>query len=224
MHIGIVSATTKEIEPTLHYLMDQWNSISLMNFQKGDKLVFPLVTGIGSTAMAFALARFQSMQKLDFMIHLGIAGSYQSHYEIGELREVISERWGDLGAEEADGSFLDSFELNLIQPDRFPFQESVIRNEQSVFASNLPVSSGLTVNAASGWNHSIELRKNKYNADLESMEGVGLFYACRMLDLPFLSIRAISNLVEPRNKNNWNTDLAIRNLNNYAIEFLKKWA
>jgi nucleoside phosphorylase len=30
--------------------------------------------------------------------------------------------------------------------------------------------------------------------------------------IPFLAVRAVSNIVEPRNRNNWNIGLAIDNL------------
>lgn len=221
MHIGVLSATTQEIEPVLQYLLNNWNSISLMNFQKSEKLVFPLVTGIGSTSIAFALARFQSIQKMDFVLHLGVSGSFDAQIKNGELLEVVSEQWGDLGAEEADGNFLDAFELNLMEPNRIPFARGIIHNLQSRYSSQLKPCKGLTVNSVTGTQKNADLRKLKFGASLESMEGMGLFYACRMLDLPFMSIRAVSNPIGPRNKELWDLPLAIKNLNDYAIEFLE---
>ena len=45
------------------------------------------------------------------------------------------------------------------------------------------------------------------------MEGASVFKVCEELDVSCMQIRAISNNVEIRNKDNWDIDLAIRNLN-----------
>ena len=53
------------------------------------------------------------------------------------------------------------------------------------------------------------------------MEGAAVFYACKMNNVPCLQVRAISNYVEPRNKENWQINLAINNLNNWIINFIE---
>ena len=45
------------------------------------------------------------------------------------------------------------------------------------------------------------------------MEGASVFKVCEEFNVPCIQIRSISNKVEERNKNNWDLDLAIRNLN-----------
>jgi futalosine hydrolase len=45
------------------------------------------------------------------------------------------------------------------------------------------------------------------------MEGASVFKVCEEFNVPCMQIRSISNKVEKRNKNNWDLDLAIRNLN-----------
>jgi futalosine hydrolase len=52
------------------------------------------------------------------------------------------------------------------------------------------------------------------------MEGATFFYICSREDIPFLALRAISNKVESRNKNNWNIDLALHNLSEKLIDVL----
>jgi futalosine hydrolase len=44
------------------------------------------------------------------------------------------------------------------------------------------------------------------------MEGATFFYICSMENIPFLALRAISNRVEKRNRDNWNITLALKNL------------
>jgi futalosine hydrolase len=52
----------------------------------------------------------------------------------------------------------------------------------------------------------------KYHPDIETMEGAAFFYICSRENIPFLAVRAVSNRVEPRNKEKWNIPLAISNL------------
>jgi futalosine hydrolase len=54
------------------------------------------------------------------------------------------------------------------------------------------------------------------------MEGAAFFYACRQFNIPCLQIRAVSNYVEKRNRDNWDIPLAIKNLNNFAIELVNR--
>jgi futalosine hydrolase len=53
------------------------------------------------------------------------------------------------------------------------------------------------------------------------MEGAAFFYACREAGVPCLQIRAVSNYVEKRNRDNWHIGLAIKNLNTFAMDLLK---
>ena len=62
----------------------------------------------------------------------------------------------------------------------------------------------------------------RLNPQLESMEGAAFFYACRELKGPCIQIRAVSNYVEKRNRDNWQIGLAIKNLNTFAAELLKE--
>ena len=36
---------------------------------------------------------------------------------------------------------------------------------------------------------------------------------CQRFNIKFIQVRSVSNFVEERNKDNWNLDLAIKNLN-----------
>ena len=56
------------------------------------------------------------------------------------------------------------------------------------------------------------------------MEGAAFFYACLMMQVPFLEIRSISNHVEPRNRAAWDIPLAIGQLNEVLIGMLKSLA
>ena len=70
----------------------------------------------------------------------------------------------------------------------------------------------ITLNTATGSEITREKLLKKFNPDIETMEGATFFYICSRENIPFLAMRAISNRVGARNKNNWKIDLAIKNL------------
>jgi futalosine hydrolase len=76
------------------------------------------------------------------------------------------------------------------------------------------------VNKVHGNSLSIENLIKRLDPEIESMEGAAVFYCCEKMSIPAIQVRAISNYVEPRNKDNWKIGLAVKNLNAWAIDFL----
>lgn len=220
MKILIVSATTFEIAPFLKYLEKKADKATFSDFQLNGHTIYPFVTGVGALNTAFGLARHKGLEEIDVAINVGVAGSFDPSLPNGEVIEVITDRFADLGVEESDGSFTDVYDLGLVQNDQFPFKKGWIRNTKNKYKSGLPTVIGLTVNKVHGEASSILKIKAKYDADVETMEGAGFLYACKMADVNCNQIRAISNQVEPRNKDNWEIEKAIDNLNETLIKFV----
>ncbi|MFT4535367.1 MAG: futalosine hydrolase [Saprospiraceae bacterium] len=220
MKILIVSATTFEIAPFLKYLEKKSDKATFFDFQLDGHTIYPLVTGVGALNTAFGLARYKGLEEIDVAINVGVAGSFDPSLPNGEVIEVITDRFADLGVEESDGSFTDVYDMGLIQSDQFPYKKGWIRNTKNKYKSGLPTVIGLTVNKVHGEASSISRIKEKYAADVETMEGAGFLYACRMADVNCNQIRAISNQVEARNKDNWEIEKAIDNLNETLIKFV----
>jgi len=195
MHLTIVSATLFEIEPTRQFLIENFQSKDQLNFIKGEQTVQVLITGVGSTATAFSLGQYLSKIKTNLLINAGIAGAFSKKHKIGDVLLVERDRFGDLGVEEANGQFVDVYELQKF----------------------LPTATSITVQKVHGSADSITKIRNKYPVDLESMEGAAVHYAALMTGTPFFQIRSVSNLVEPRNKDNWDIGKAITELNKVVI-------
>jgi futalosine hydrolase len=53
------------------------------------------------------------------------------------------------------------------------------------------------------------------------MEGAAFMYACLIADVPFAQVRAVSNVVERRNRESWRLADAIDNLANTARAILE---
>ena len=220
MKILVVSATTFEQLPFINYLDQHFIKKSFFHYQKGNIDIYPFVTGVGLTFTSFGLAKFFSSNEIDLAIQIGVGGAYNKTFKLGEVYNISSEQFGDLGAEDKDGHLIDAFELGLVQNNQAPFSNGKLLNPDVADFNFLPFASGLTVHKVNGSLESIEKITNKYKADIESMEGAAFFYACLMQDIKFLQLRSISNYVEERNKENWNLELAIGEVNKTLIELI----
>lgn len=206
MHILLVAATPFEIAPTIAYLENAFQQKAEGVFVKEKLVVQILITGVGSPVTAFQLGAFLAVNRPDWAINAGIAGAFDAALEIGQLVQVVSERFGDLGVEEADGGFSDLAELGFAQT-------GLMINDFPALPG-LPVCKGLTVNKVHGTETSIQKILQKYpDVQVESMEGAAFFHACLSAGIPFVEIRSISNRVESRNREAWDIPLAIKNLN-----------
>jgi len=181
-----------------------------------------LVTGVGMVATAFALGRHLSANNYDLVVNLGIAGSFDRGIALGEVVEITEDTFAELGAED-DLNFLPIAELGFGEATFYPSKKLTdLYNLFNTF--NLKQATAITVNTVHGNEGSIKKVAERLNPQVESMEGAAFFYACKQFNVACLQIRAVSNYVEKRNRDNWNIGLAIKNLNTFAVEFLKLYA
>lgn len=223
MKILLVAATGFEILPLVSYLRKNFKNKEDRRFFSKELDLHLLITGVGTVATTFAVATRLAQERFDWALNLGIAGAFNPTLQLGEVFQVTRDRLVDVGIEEADGRFVDVFDLNLTEANAPPYQEGWLHPSESTF-DFLPKASALTVNTVHGSAESIASIKAQYPADLESMEGAAFFYCCLQQQLPCLQLRAISNYVEPRNKDNWNIPLAIDRLNAVTIDLLNALA
>ena len=211
MNILIVAATPFEITPLQDYLNHQPYSTHTCSI---------LITGVGQVATAFQLGCELSRNSYDLVINAGIAGTFRSQWPLGNVVQVVSEQFAQLGAESANGDFIDIFSLGLLAPDTPPFSKGKMINPYSISDKGLLKATGITVDKVHGYEPSIYKIKEQFNPDIESMEGAAVFYACLSKQIKFLEIRAISNYVEARNRERWEIAKAIKNLNQKLIQLL----
>lgn len=220
MKIIIVSATPFEIAPLLSFLESEGNKISFHEFEYKKHTIVPLITGVGMVNTILGLSKSKHLLTADLLINGGIAGSFTNDINLGSVVEITRDRFGDLGIEDHDGSFKDHIEMGWDKGNSFLLNEGWILNNEPKNETGLPKVTGITVNKVHGANQSIERIKQKYNAHVESMEGAAFMLFSKTNNFSFHQIRSISNYVKPRNKNSWNIELAVDNLNNKLIKFL----
>jgi futalosine hydrolase len=221
MLLTIVSATPFEIAPITKYLKERFDGIDLGLFQKDKLTIRTIITGVGMPLTAFQLGLYLAKEQPDLLINAGVAGAFKKDIALGAVVNIISDRFGDLGVEEADGTFTDVHEMGLIQQDDVPFKKGVLHNIGDPNTTFLPQVSGVTINKVHGSENSIKQFLKKYPVDIESMESAAVFLACLQSNIDFLAIRSISNYVERRNRAAWKLDLAIENLNEVLKQIIE---
>lgn len=177
-----------------------------------------LVSGVGPVACGVHVARALASGRYRRVIQAGIAGSFTPEVPIGSVVVVRQEAFGDLGAEN-HGSFLDLFEMGLLPKDQPPFKDGVLVAPEC----RLPSLNGLrrvrsvTLSRVLSEAHSISWVTERYASQVANMEGAALFYAALLHDVPFLSIRAISDMVGPRDRGSWKIAEAVSALDGVLV-------
>ncbi len=175
-----------------------------------------LVTGVGMTATAFALGKHLS-PAYQLVVNLGIAGCYDWQYPLGSILSITQDTFSELGAEDKN---------DFLTIDTLGFGKSSYSAKNNLTQGHftrLPQVSGITVNKVHGNKSSIKAIEQRLRPVTESMEGAAVFYCCEQSGNPCIQVRAISNYVEERNRESWKIGLAVKNLNDWAVEFLTNY-
>lgn len=216
MHMMLVAATTLEIAPTLDWLKKNEFRTATGN------TVQVLATGIGSMQTTYNLMNALQANRPNIMIQAGIGGSFSHGYRPGTLCIVQEEYSGDLGVEERD-VLKDVFDMGFQEANEFPFTNRALRNPYTAQFTRLklPLVKAVTVNEVTTSPRRIEKLQQKYSAIVESMEGAAFHYVALQQQIPFLQLRAISNMVGERDKTKWQLKETIAALNQQLIQLLQ---
>lgn len=219
MNILLIAATEAEIAPSREYIAREGKQISEHIFAIRGKFVEFCVTGVGMVATTYWLTK-ALRNTYDMVLQVGVGGSFDRSINLGEVVFVKTEHFGDLGAEDNE-NYLSIFDLHLLEKNTFPFSNTALENPLTHIGYDvMKVAKGLTVNTVSGNQNTIDAMMQKYNCQVESMEGAAFHYVCLMEQIEFAQVRAISNYVEPRDKSKWQMRPAIENLNTWIKKFI----
>lgn len=174
-------------------------------------------------ATAAHCSRALAQNRYDLAINIGVCGSFDRALPPGTVVHVTSDWLAELGAED-DDRFLTVHDLQLLAPDEFPFRGGALVNTAPPDVAalrRLPAVSGITVNTVHGRAASIAGVVERFHPQVESMEGAAFMYACLIASVPFAQVRAVSNVVERRNRAAWKLPEAIENLSAAAVAILE---
>jgi len=199
MKILIVAATMEEIAPSIPFLSH--NDIEY------------LITGVGMMATCYRLTKRLQQESVDLLLHVGIGGILDASVKLGEVYRISTDEIFELGADD-NGTFVPIEELGFgkrIYPEKAP---------ANLLFPAVQTAQGITVNNVHGGEERISfLHKHYQNPLIESMEGAATFFVAEQEHVDCLQFRAVSNYIEPRNRDTWEIGLAIQNLNDFLQRF-----
>jgi futalosine hydrolase len=196
----------------------------LTTYVCNDHEVDVLVTGVGMVATASWCSLILARGRYDVALNLGVCGSFDRSLTLGTVVHVVTDRLSELGAEDGD-AFLSVQQLHLLGENEPPFVEGRLVNNAppvSVTLAGLPAVNGITVNTVHGCDQSIARVTERFAPQVESMEGAAFMYACLTLGQQFAQIRAVSNIVERRNRDGWKLPEAIAKLGATTLRMLNE--
>lgn len=224
MRILLVSATEAEIRPVTAALRRTGSPGRLTTYDRSGHRVDVLVTGVGMVAAASWCSSTLARERYDVALNLGVCGSFDRALPPGTVVHVVADRLSELGAEDGDG-FLSIQELQLLGENEPPFTGGCLVNAAppaSATLAALPAVRGITVNTVHGCDRSIARVVERFAPQVESMEGAAFMYACLTLGQPFAQVRAVSNIVERRNRAAWKLPEAIAGLGDSTLRMLNE--
>jgi futalosine hydrolase len=225
MRILIVAATELEVAPVvskLRYLSDGGPRMKTYTYAGHD--VDVLTTGVGMVATAAWCSRVMARNEYDLGLNVGLCGSFDRALRPDDVVHVVSDRIAEMGAEDGE-AFLTIHDLHLLGADEFPFTGDRLANfhpPANATLSALPAVHGITVNTVHGSERSIAAVTARFQPQVESMEGAAFMYACLIQGLVFAQVRAVSNIVERRNREAWKIATAIEALGQTAQSILDR--
>jgi futalosine hydrolase len=205
MKILIVAATQMEIVPFLH----------------SNNNIESLITGMGIHNTVYHLTKKLLQDNYNLVIQAGIAGSFTNNIKKGDVVVVEQDAFADYGVEEK-GKFKTMFDVGFDDENKFPFKNGWLINCTEILElSDLKKVNAVTVNKIIESKKGGKQLKEKFTAEIETLEGAAFHFVCLQQNIPFLQLRAISNKVGERDKSKWRVEKAIGNLNTELIKLLK---
>jgi futalosine hydrolase len=212
MRILIVAATEPEIAPLVASLdCTSAGGSRTRTCTYGGHDLDVLTSGVGMVATAVRCANALAVKRYDLALNLGVCGSFDRTLGLNRVVHVVSDCIPELGAEDGE-AFLTIHDLHLLGKDDFPFTGGRLTNRQppqNETLSALPAVNAVTVNTVHGNERSIAEVAGRFQPQVESMEGAAFMYACLNQGVVFAQVRAVSNIVERRNRAAWSIATAI---------------
>jgi len=166
-----------------------------------------LVTGVGMVSTAARCARALALTPYDLALNVGICGSFDRALAPGSVVHVVRDHIAELGAE-------DNEEFVTIEAIRLPAEWTFVNSAPPPLAAlrALPAVNAITVNTVHGNERSIAAVMERFRPEVESMEGAAFMSACLISNVTFAQVRAVSNIVERRNRGAWQVAEALERL------------
>lgn len=233
--ICLVFPTDAEAEPLVQYMekparIDVGRRSGYKGFVYG-KIVKAVVSGVGQANTAQSLTSLIELGPTALVVMGGCAGAYQgTGINVGDVCVATEEIYADLGVitpfgwkgmEEIGLPLYESrgrryFSDFPVSPDYREKIESAIRVSRFLPAgqgqrTKVHFGKFLTVSTISGAAERGDALYARYQGICENMEGAAAAQVSLLYGVPFIEVRGISNMVEDRDRGNWDIHTAAAN-------------
>lgn len=164
-----------------------------------------VMAGVGPAAAAVGTAKALASTQYNLVISMGIGGGFPDKAEVGSIvvGDVIVA--ADLGVETQEG-FQSLDELGFGTTSISVDGNLVKKISKAMVRAGITVNTGpiLTVSTVTGTASSASSMTSRVpGAVAEAMEGYGVAIAAKDSGIPVMEIRAVSNMVGPRDRTAW---------------------
>ena len=156
-----------------------------------------LASGVGPVEAAIGVANALARARYDAVINAGIGGAFRGSAAVGDAVLVADETLADFGLEGGGA---------LALPGGAVLAERVAADAACISRcapARLPLVRGLTVAQVTATDTTAKRLRERYGADVESMEGFSVLRAAAVASVPAIEVRGISNLVGDRASSGW---------------------
>ncbi|MCX8472216.1 MAG: hypothetical protein ORN85_01065 [Sediminibacterium sp.] len=182
-----------------------------------------LVSGVGNLATFAAISNyFFHHPKIDLIVQVGVAGSFEKSSQIGDVLFVQQDVQADLGKMHPTKGWIDIFDFgfDLGFPAFYtsPFLENpYLQDFQNL---KLPVKKAVTVQQRHTDSRILERLSVTYQAQICSMEGFAVHFFGHLHKIPFIQMRAISNDVSEIELNKTHIEHSLQQLKLTLHQFI----
>ena len=192
----------------------------------GGEEVLLVATGIGAVNAAHALTCVLQGRRPAWVLQVGVGGAYpQSGLGIGDWALASEENYGDLGVRTEKGwqggdvIGIPVLDGDVVRYNNFPLDGAWVQQAAGILPE-AQVGPFVTVQECSGTDALGLERGARFGALCENMEGAAAAHLCALYGVPFIEVRAMSNMVERRDRERWDLPWAVERAQAAALVLL----
>jgi len=215
MNILFVAATFLESEKIISNL--NLKKVNDYFYSQRNYNIDLIITGIGVPAVMFSLFTEVNIRKYDFIINFGIAGSFSQEIKVGDVVNVVSDKFADITISSNSDDDINVFDTEFNQKFNNYINNSKILNTSDYhhYFNNIKKVKAVTVNSPE--------KKIYYDAVIETMEGAAVMLISKHFKKCFIQIRGISNVIGITKKNEWDFKTPVENYSQIIVKFILKY-
>lgn len=194
----------------------------------GGEEVLLVATGIGAVNTSHALTCVLQARRPAWVLQIGVGGAYpQSGLGVGDLALACEENYGDLGVRTEEGwqggevIGIPVLDGDVVRYNNFPLDGAWVQQAAAILP-DARVGPFVTVQECSGTDALGLERGERFGALCENMEGAAAAHLCALYGVPFVEVRVMSNIVEKRDREQWDLPLAVERAQAAALQLLEQ--